>query len=58
MKVLIGAFAHESNDFCPGFTTREMFEFYEGQDVLDHLPVSDIFQKAGIEMVPSIFSCF
>ena len=37
MKVLIGAFAHESNDFCPGFTTREMFEFYEGQDVLDHL---------------------
>ena len=57
MKVLIGAFAHESNDFCPGFTTREMFEFYEGQDVLDHLPVSDIFQKAGIEMVPSIFAC-
>ena len=57
MKVLIGAFAHESNDFCPGFTTREMFEFYEGQDVLDPLPVSDIFQKAGIEMVPSIFAC-
>ncbi len=57
MKVLIGAFAHESNDFCPNQTTRAMFEYYEGQAVLDHLPVADIFEKAGIEMVPAIYAC-
>lgn len=56
MKVLIGAFAHESNDFCPHLTTREMFEFYEGDEVIRHLPVADIFESAGIEMIPSIFA--
>lgn len=56
MKVLIAAFAHESNDFCPHLTTREMFEFYEGEEVLRHLPVADIFEEAGIEMIPAIFA--
>lgn len=56
MKVIIGAFAHESNDFCPHKTTRAMFEFYEGQDVLSHLPVADIFQDAGIEIIPTIYA--
>lgn len=56
MKVIIGAFAHESNDFCPNFTTREMFEFYEGSDVIDTLPVSDIFTEAGIEIIPAIYA--
>ena len=44
MKVMIGAFAHESNDFCPHLTTREMFEFYEGEEVARHLPVADLFE--------------
>lgn len=56
MKVIIGAFAHESNDFCPNLTTREMFEFYEGQEVIDHLPVRDIFEQANIEIIPSIYA--
>lgn len=51
MKVLVGALAHESNDFCPYLTTREKFEFYEGYEVLEHLPVKDIFEKAGIIMM-------
>lgn len=56
MKVLIGGFAHESNDFCPHLTTKDMFEFYESADVIDHLPVADVFEKAGIEIVPIIFA--
>lgn len=56
MKVIIGAFAHESNDFCPYLTTKEMFEFYEGQEVINHLPVRDIFEQAGIEIIPSIYA--
>ncbi len=56
MKVMVGAFAHESNDFCPKLTTKEMFEFYEGQEVIGHLPVRDIFEKADIEIIPSIYA--
>lgn len=56
MKVIIGAFAHESNDFCPNLTTRKMFEFYEGKEVLSQLPVVDIFAEAGINVVPSIYA--
>ena len=56
MKVMIGAFAHESNDFCPHLTTREMFEFYEGEEVARHLPVADLFEEAGIEVIPSIYA--
>ena len=56
MKVMIGALAHESNDFCRYLTTKEMFEYYEGDEVLEHLPVKDIFQDAGIEMIPSILA--
>ena len=56
MKVLVGAFAHESNDFCPNKTTVDRFEYYEGQEVLAHLPVRDIFEDAEIEIVPAIFA--
>lgn len=56
MKVIIGAFAHESNDFCPNLTTKEMFEFYEGNDILVQLPVADILEEAGIEVIPSIYA--
>ena len=56
MKVMIGALAHESNDFCPHLTTREMFEFYSGDEVARHLPVADIFEEAGVEVVPSIYA--
>ncbi len=53
-KVIIGAFAHESNDFCPNLTTRAMFDFYEGEEVYTQLPVRDIFEEAGFEVVPAI----
>lgn len=56
MKVMIGALAHESNDFCPHLTTREMFEFYSGDEVARHLPVADIFEEAGVEVIPSIYA--
>lgn len=56
MKVIIGAFAHESNDFCPNLTTKDMFEFYEGKEIFPQLPVLDIFLRAGIEVIPSIFA--
>jgi microcystin degradation protein MlrC len=56
MKVIIGAFAHESNDFCPSLTKKEMFEFYEGEDIFSQLPVDDIFLEAGIDVIPSIFA--
>ena len=56
MKVIIGAFSHESNDFCPNLTTQDMFECYQGKDIFHHLPVLDIFSDAGIEVVPTIYA--
>jgi microcystin degradation protein MlrC len=56
MKVIIGAFSHESNDFCPNLTTRDMFEFYEGENIFPQLPVLDIFSDAEIEIIPSIYA--
>jgi microcystin degradation protein MlrC len=56
MKVIIGAFSHESNDFCPNLTTKEMFEFYEGEKIIPQLPVYDIFSDAGIEVINSIYA--
>ena len=56
MKVLVGAFSHESNDFCPHITTRDKFEFYEGEEAIEHLPVRDIFENAGIEIIPCIYA--
>jgi microcystin degradation protein MlrC len=56
MKVIIGAFAHESNDFCPNLTSKDMFEYYEGEKIYSQLPVYDIFQNAGIEVIPSIYA--
>ncbi len=55
-KIIIGAFAHESNDFCPNMTTREKFSFFKGADVIRLLPVKDIFEEAGYEIVPTIYA--
>lgn len=56
MKVIVGAFAHESNDFCPNLTTKDMFEFYKGEEIFTQLPVEDILEEAGIEAIPSIYA--
>ena len=55
-KIMIGAFAHESNDFCPNLTTRDRFEFLEGAVAAAQLPVLDIFEQAGFDIVPSIYA--
>lgn len=55
-KVIIGAFAHESNDFCPDRTTRDRFDFYEGTQAAAQLPVLDIFEEAGFEIIPAIYA--
>ncbi len=56
LKVIIGALVHESNDFCPKLTPEDNFEFYEGDDIFEQLPVKDIFTDAGIEVIPTIFA--
>lgn len=55
-KVIIGAFAHESNFFCPNLTTQEKFRFAEGPEVIELLPVKDIFEEAGYTIIPTIFA--
>lgn len=54
MKVLIGQFGSESNEHSRSLMTFDKFLFHYGEDVLDLMYVRDIFEQAGIQLIPSI----
>ncbi len=54
MKVLIGSMTHESNMFAPVLTKKEDFNYLYGEDVIDDLACRDIFEEAGIEVIPTL----
>lgn len=56
MKVLVGLFSSESNEHSKSFMTFEKFVFRYGEDLIDHMHVRDLFEDAGIELIPSIFA--
>lgn len=55
MKVAIGMFYHEANSFNPRMVEKDDFIYAEGQEVIDRMYMSEVFQEAGIEIVPLIY---
>ncbi|MGI5959805.1 MAG: M81 family metallopeptidase [Massiliimalia sp.] len=56
MKILIGHLYHESNTFSPFPTTKDSFEFYEGEEMIDKLFGSEVLREEGVEIIPSVYA--
>jgi len=56
MRVLSGLIYHESNTFNPFLTGLDQFVVREGEEILPRFASTEVFQKAGAEIVPSIYA--
>ena len=56
MKVLIGTFVTESNANVPAKARMNNYDLAFGDDCIRKMNVSDIYEEAGIEIVPSIYA--
>ena len=56
MKVIVASFQCESNSRAKLHPGKEDFEYFKGEDIFKKLVVKEIFQNAGIEVVPSIYA--
>lgn len=56
MKVLVGSMTAESNMLCPYEEQLEEFEIFYGDQMIDRMYSKDLFDAAGIELIPSIFA--
>lgn len=56
MKIIVASFQCESNSKAKLHPTKGDFEFFKGQDIFKKLVVKDIFEKAGFEVVPSVYA--
>ena len=55
-KVLIGRFNNECNEHVPYLNDITAFDIAFGDDLIDKMGVRDIFEDAGIEIIPSIYA--
>lgn len=55
-KVLIGHFVTESNEHIPYMNDITAYDVAFGRDVVEKMQVGDIFESAGIEIIPAIFA--
>src|SRR5690625_4727081 len=56
MRVLSGLIYHESNTFNPFLTGLDQFVVRQGEQILPRFASTDVFQKAGAEIAPSIYA--
>ena len=56
MKVLIGTFVTESNANVPNRATIANYDIAFGDELIRKMGVKDIYDEAGIEIVPSIYA--
>lgn len=56
MKVLIGTFINEANENIPVLNETKDFSIAFGDECIDKMEVRDIFEDAGIEIIPSILA--
>ena len=56
MKVLIGQFITESNANIPDKCEITSFDIAFGDELIEKMQVKDIFENAGIEIIPSIYA--
>ena len=56
MKVLMGTFVTESNANVPNMATIANYDIAFGDELIRKMGVKDIYDKAGIEIVPAIYA--
>ena len=56
MKIAAGMFYHEANSFNPGLLQKEELVYCEGQEVLKRLYATEVFEEAGVELVPLVYA--
>ncbi|QIK70276.1 M81 family metallopeptidase [Erysipelothrix sp. HDW6C] len=56
MKVLVGQFMTESNANIPARCQLEDYELAFGQKCIDRMRCRDVFERNGVEIVPSIYA--
>lgn len=56
MKIAAGMFYHEANSFNPCLLQKEDLVYCEGKEVLDRLYATEVFEKAGAELVPLVYA--
>ena len=55
-KIIVAAFQCESNSRAKQHPEKEDFEYFKGEDIFKKLVVKDVFEKAGYDVVPSIYA--
>ncbi len=56
MKIICASFQCESNSKAKLHPQKYDFEYFKGDDIFKKLIVKDIFEKAGFEVIPSIYA--
>ena len=56
MKVLIGQFINEANANIPVKDELTTFDIAFGDELIEKMQVGDIFEQAGIEIIPSVYA--
>ena len=56
MKVLVGRFMLEANCFVPDVVELTDFDLHAGAGCISRMQMGDVFEKAGIEVIPSIYA--
>jgi len=56
MKIIVASFQCESNSKALLHPQKSDFEYFSGEDIFKKLVVKDIFEKAGFEIIPSIYA--
>ncbi|MEG0526030.1 MAG: M81 family metallopeptidase [Longicatena sp.] len=56
MKVLFGYFSSESNEHSRSLMTFDKFVFKFGEEAIQHVSCRNVFEDAGIELIPSIIA--
>lgn len=55
MKIAEGMFYHEANSFNPHMVMKNDFIYEEGQNVIDRMYATEIFRKAGAQILPLVY---
>ncbi|MSA70455.1 M81 family metallopeptidase [Holdemania massiliensis] len=56
MKVLIGHFTTEANAHIPMKNNLSHYELAFGEELIERMKVREVFEQAGIEIIPSIYA--
>ncbi|HBN83396.1 MAG TPA: MlrC family protein [Clostridiales bacterium] len=53
-KIVVGSLRQETNSFSPVITVEDHFSVSKGQDMLNKIAVTEMFENAGFEVIPTI----